>query len=297
MNVRTHTGSAALLDSFDLVEDGTDRFTARHQVIPSGRAYGGEILAQALIAATRTVDADRRIHSMHGYFLRAADVELSTTWTVDRMRDGRNFSARSVVGDQGGRTIFQAMFSFHVPADGVTHEDAMPPNLPDPETLPTSADALAGAPDVRDREYWSYERNFDIRHAEPAVYVRPDGERRRRQVVWLRAFDRLPDDVDLHRAAITYVCDYTLLEPVLRQHGVAWADAGVVTASLDHAMWFHHDARADEWFALVQDSPIAMRGVALTTASLYSQDGRLIATVGQEGLVDLPMPVALTVTP
>jgi acyl-CoA thioesterase II len=237
------------------------------------------------VAMAHTVGEDRRVHSLHGLFLRAGDVHRPTRWVVQRLRDGRNFSARTVQGMQGDRLLFHAMASFQVPGPGVEHQEPMP-RLPDPESLPTAEQALAGT-DVRDTHYWSHERSFDIRHAPSAIYTTPDGEPGRRQTVWLRAWQRLPDDPALHRSALAYVCDYTLLEPVLRQHGAAWADEGVVTASLDHAMWWHHDGRTDDWVALVQDSPVALRGLGLGTARLYARDGRLLASVVQEGLVHL----------
>ena len=205
---------------------------------------------------------------------------------MQRLRDGRNFSARTVQGIQGDRVLFHATASFQVPAPGVEHQEPMP-YVPDPGTLPTSEEVLAGQT-VRDAHYWSHDRGFDIRHAPAAIYTAADGEHRNRQIVWLRAWEALPDDPALHRSALAYVCDYTLLEPVLRRHGRAWADDGVVTASLDHAMWWHHDGRMDGWVALVQESPVATRGLGLGTARLHAQDGTLLARVVQEGLVHLP---------
>lgn len=287
MPSETERSTAPLLAALELTKDGDDAFTATHQVIPSGRAYGGELVAQAERAMTLTCDDDRRIHSLHGYFLRAGDVHSPTRWEVERVRDGRGFSHRAVRGVQNGKQIFRAMAQFGVPVDGVTHSETLPPDAGSPEDLPTTADTLDGA-DTRDAEYWRFHRSFDIRHAPSALYTRADGDRGRRQTVWLRAWQRLPDDPGVHRSALAYVCDYTLLEPILRHHGAAWADDGVVTASLDHAMWWHHDGRMDEWVALVQDSPVATRGTGLGTARLFSHDGRLLASVVQEGLVTLP---------
>ncbi|MBP2365621.1 acyl-CoA thioesterase [Pseudonocardia parietis] len=279
--------TAPLLAALDLTKDGDDAFLAGHQVIPSGRAYGGELVAQAERAMTLTCGDDRRIHSLHGYFLRAGDVHEQTRWEVERVRDGRGFSHRAVRGVQHGKEIFRAMAQFGVPVDGVAHSDTLPPDAGDPEALPSTADVLTGV-DTRDAEYWRFHRGFDIRHAPSALYTGATGERVSRQTVWMKAWERLPDDPGLHRSALAYVCDYTLLEPVLRRHGAAWADDGVVTASLDHAMWWHHDGRMDEWVALVQDSPVATRGTGLGTARLFSRDGRLLASVVQEGLVRLP---------
>lgn len=278
---------APLLAALDLTKDGDDAFTARHQVIPSGRAYGGELVAQAERAMTLTCDDDRRIHSLHGYFLRAGDVHATTRWEVERVRDGRGFSHRAVRGVQDGKEIFRAMGQFGVPVEGVAHSETLPADAGDPEELPSTADVLAGV-DTRDAEYWRFHRSFDVRHAPSALYTDAAGERTARQTVWLKAWERLPDDPATHRSALAYVSDYTLLEPVLRRHGAAWADDGVVTASLDHAMWWHHDGRMDSWVALVQDSPVATRGTGLGRARLFSADGTLLASVVQEGLVKLP---------
>ncbi|MDI9896890.1 thioesterase family protein [Rhodococcus sp. IEGM 1381] len=283
----TSLSSAELLKSLDLESRGENAFAGHHQVIPSGRAYGGEVVAQAVVAAMNTVADDRSIHSFHGYFLRPGDVHTETDWTVDRVRDGRGFSARAVTGSQNGKAIFSGQASFHIAAAGVAHHEPMPTDLPAPEDLPSVAEVLGDA-DVRDAHYWAHDRNFDIRHSPSPVYVTADGERTRRQVVWLKAYDRLPDDPNIHRAALAYLCDYTLLEPVLRNNGVSWSDDGLMTASLDHAMWWHNDGRVDDWIALVQESPAASGGLGLAQGRIYTRDGVLLASVAQEGLVSLP---------
>ncbi|WP_433803347.1 acyl-CoA thioesterase [Actinomycetospora sp. CA-084318] len=274
-----------LLDALALKADGTDTFLVDPQIIPSGRVYGGELVAQAAAAGQLTVDDDRRIHSLHGYFLRAGDVHTPTRWEVERLRDGRGFSQRVVRGLQGDRELFRAMASFQVPTPGAPQHAEPAPDLPDPESLPTSAQAVAGT-GVRDEAYWAGGRSFDMRHWPDPVYV--DRGTGTDQVVWLRAFEALPDDPAVHRAALAYVCDYTLLEPILRRHGAAWSDDGIMTASLDHAMWWHADGRMDDWVALVQDSPFADRGTGIGRARLYSRDGTLLASVVQEGVVRLP---------
>jgi acyl-CoA thioesterase II len=281
--------SAGLLGSLDLAERGPDVFEGRHQRIPSGRAYGGEVVAQAVEAMTRTVEAERPVHSVHGYFLRAADVTRATTWEVDRLRDGRTVSSRAVRGHQNGRVVFQGLASFQLAGKGPEHEVPMPDGIPGPEELPTSAEALAGT-DVRDTTYWSHERSFDMRHWPSALYVKAEvGDAADSQVVWLKSYDRLPDDPRLHRTALAYLCDYTMLEPALRRHRTAWADEGLMTASLDHAMWWHKDdARVDEWIAFVQQSPAASHGRGTGYGRLYTRQGELIATVMQEGVLSLP---------
>ena len=277
----------SLTTALTLPEVAPDVFVGHHQRIPSGRAYGGEIVAQAATAMENTVGPDRRIHSLHGYFLRPGDVDEATTWSVERVRDGRGFSARAVRGTQRGKEIFAAQASFHVGASGAAHQRPMP-ELPDPESLPTAADLLV-ATDVRDARYWSYERHFDLRHDPGAVYVDAGEQRVFRQIVWARATDDLPAEPAVHRRALAYLCDYTLLEPALRYHGFAWSDPGVVTASLDHAMWWHADARVDDWVALVQEVPISGDGRALATATVYAQSGAMLANVVQEGMLVLPI--------
>ncbi|MDF3280769.1 MULTISPECIES: acyl-CoA thioesterase domain-containing protein [unclassified Gordonia (in: high G+C Gram-positive bacteria)] len=287
------TETFSLLDAFDLTPqtdptaaDAPDTFTARHQVIPSGRAYGGEVVAQAVTAVSKTVGDEKSIHSFHGYFLRPGDVHEPTSWTVDRTRDGRGFSARAVTGVQKGKEIFTGLASFHTGAGSPAHQEPAP-ELPDPQSLPTSAELLVGST-VRDARYWSYQRHFDIRHDPGAIYTSITGPRVHRQTVMLKAFHALPDDPAVHRQALAYLCDYTLLEPALRYHGYAWADEGVVTASLDHAMWWHNDGRADEWIALVQDVPISGNGRALARGQIYDSAGVLLASVVQEGMLALP---------
>ncbi|NMM85474.1 hypothetical protein B2J88_14040 [Rhodococcus sp. SRB_17] len=279
--------SKPMLSSWDFEPAGENAFIARHQVIPSERAYGGEVVAQAVAATMKTVTDDRSVHSFHGYFLRAGDVHEPTVYEVDRLRDGRGFSQRAVRGVQSGKTIFQGLASFHVASDGVRHQDPMPADLGNPEDLPTAGEVL-GDSTVRDAQYWANDRSFDIRHSPDAIYTSATGERTRRQTVWLKAYDQLPDDPNVHRAALAYLCDYTLLEPILRNNGAAWADPGVITASLDHAMWWHNDGRVDEWIALVQESSFAGNGLGLSHGKIYSRDGVLLATVAQEGLVTLP---------
>jgi acyl-CoA thioesterase-2 len=208
---------------------------------------------------------------------------------VDRLRDGRTVSSRAVRGHQNGRVVFQGLASFQLASKGPEHEVPMPDGIPGPEGLPTSAEVLATT-DVRDTAYWSHERSFDMRHWPSALYVKAEaGDAADSQVVWLKSYDRLPDDPRLHRTALAYLCDYTMLEPALRRHRTAWADEGLMTASLDHAMWWHKDdARADEWIAFVQQSPAASHGRGTGYGRLYTRQGELIATVMQEGVLSLP---------
>ena len=280
-----------LLSTLHLTDTGArtteDIFTGPSQWMPLGRVFGGQVLAQSLIAAMRTVADDRTIHSMHGYFLRPGDVAHPITFSVDRLHDGRSFSTRRTHAFQNGVPILSLIASFQTEDDGVSHQVEMPTDLPDPETLPSTADVL-GALDHDIARYWSNERAFDVRHIPSPIYLKVEGERVPRQAVWMKAFGRLPDDLNMHRAALAYASDYPILEPVLRAHGVAWATPGLKVASLDHAMWWHRDARVDEWLLYTQDSPSASGGRGLSLGRIYTREGVLVASVAQEGMVRVP---------
>ncbi|WP_198169699.1 acyl-CoA thioesterase [Agromyces laixinhei] len=280
-----------LLSTLHLTDTGArtteDIFTGPSQWMPLGRVFGGQVLAQSLTAAMRTVDDDRTIHSMHGYFLRPGDVAHPITFSVDRLHDGRSFSTRRTHAFQNGVPILSLIASFQTGDEGVTHQVEMPADLPDPETLPSTADVL-GSFDHDIARYWSNERAFDVRHIPSPIYLSVDGERAPRQAVWMKAYGRLPDDLDMHRAALAYASDYSILEPILRAHGVAWATPGLKVASLDHAMWWHRDARVDEWLLYTQDSPSASGGRGLSLGRIFTRDGVLVASVAQEGMVRVP---------
>ncbi|MDQ6752840.1 MAG: acyl-CoA thioesterase II [Actinomycetota bacterium] len=280
--------SQTFLDAVELT--GTEpeffelAFTAVTQYVPWPKAYGGDLVAQAACAAMRSTGADRVLHSMHSYFMRPADVLSPVRYEVERLRDGRSYSTRQVRAYQSGKPIFVALASFHAPEDGEEFMMEMPADLAGPESLPSSAEVLDGVPGPA-AEYWSAGRSFDMRHVPGPVYLSVEGGKVLHQAVWIRAFSRLPDDAQLHRAALAYVCDYTILEPVLRQHGYAWADAGLATASLDHSMWFHREGRMDEWVLYAQEAVSAQRGRGLATGKFYTRDGMLLATVAQEGMI------------
>ncbi|MGA7204976.1 MAG: acyl-CoA thioesterase II [Specibacter sp.] len=255
---------------------------------PQPRLFGGQVLAQSLVAAAKTVGGERLVHSMHGYFLRPGDAASPITFGVERLRDGRSFSARRSHAYQGGKPILSLIASFQVPDDGVEHQEPMPANIPDPETLPTSAQLL-GAIDHPVAQAWAYERPFDIRHVGANIYFDVRGEHVAHQAVWLKTLGPMPDDQNLHRAALAYASDYTLLEPVLRRHGISWATPGMSVASLDHAMWWHRPLRVDEWLLYVADSPSASGARGLSQGRFYNRDGELVASVAQEGMVRLPV--------
>ena len=281
-----------LLSTLNLTDTGArtreDIFTGPSQWMPLGRVFGGQVLAQSLVAAMHTVPADRTIHSMHGYFLRPGDVQHPITFSVDRLHDGRSFTTRRTQAYQNGEPILSLIASFQTSDDGVEHQVDMPEDLPDPESLPSTADVL-GEFDNDVARYWSNQRAFDVRHVPSPIYLKVDGERVPRQAVWMRAFGRLPDEPNQHRAALAYASDYSILEPVLRAHGIAWSTPGLKVASLDHAMWWHRDARVDEWLLFVQESPSAGGGRGLTLGRIYTRAGVLVASVAQEGMVRVPL--------
>ncbi|MEN9606380.1 MAG: hypothetical protein RL605_208 [Actinomycetota bacterium] len=264
-----------------------DIFTGPSQWMPHGRVYGGQVLAQSVVAATRTVADDRFIHSLHGYFLRPGDIDLPITFSVDRLRDGRSFSTRRVQAFQKGEPIFSMIASFQIADAGLDHQLDIPTDLPQPEDLPSAAE-LVGAIDHPRAQYWAKARPFDMRHVGSPIYFKVEGEHVAYQAVWLKALSPLPADQALHTAALAYVSDYTILESIYRRHGISWAHPGLSSASLDHAMWFHRPARVDEWMLYVQESPSAQGGRGLALGRIYSRDGSLLATVAQEGMVRVP---------
>jgi acyl-CoA thioesterase II len=282
---------AGLLAALDLSDTGArtseDIFTAQSQWVPHGRVFGGQVLAQALLAAMRTIEDDRPVHSMHAYFLRPGDVGQPITLAVDRIHDGRSFSTRRTQAYQAAAPILSMIASFQTRDEGLEHAVDMPGDLPDPESLPSAAEALHGVPHPV-AEYWARERPFDMRHVPSPVYLSVEGGRQAHQAVWMRAIGPLPDDPKLHQAALAYASDYTILEPILRRHGVAWAQPGLKVASLDHAMWWHRFGRADEWFLYAQESPNAIGGRGLAMGRIYSRSGALLASVAQEGMVRVP---------
>jgi len=276
----------------DLGESDADVFIGRSQPMPHGRVFGGQVLAQSVIAAGRTVEdlADagerpRRIHSLHGYFLRAGDSNHRIRFAVERLRDGHSFSARRVHAIQFGKPILSMITSFQTDASGLDHQDRMPA-APDPESLQTVAEEFAGIEDPA-ANFWSQAKAIDLRHVEGAIYVRPGRQHAAQQSVWLRATGQMPHDPLVNAAVLAYCSDYSLLEPVLRRHGLAWSDRRLRGASLDHAMWFHRPARVDDWILFTQSSPSASGGRGLAAGRMFNADGQLLATVAQEGMLRL----------
>ena len=269
----------ALLD-LEQIEEGIFRGTSPAESMQ--RVFGGQVAGQALVAAGRTVPADRPVHSLHAYFLRPGDPTVPIVYQVEAVRDGRSFLTRRVVAIQHGRPIFHLAASFHRREDGLDHQVSMPQVAP-PESLPTLAE-LADRYGPRIGAFFTLPRPIDLRWAsEPPWLVTEHGGREATQQVWMRADGVLPDDPLVHVCALTYASDMTLLNTALLPHGLSWE--GVAGASLDHAMWFHRPFRADEWVLYDCDSPSASDSRGLAMGRMFSADGRLVATVVQEGLV------------
>ena len=283
------------LDDFpSLGQSPVTVFLGQSVKMPHNRVFGGQVLAQGVMAMGRTVIPDsgelpRPIHSLHAYFMRPGDDTLPIHFAVETMRDGRSFSTRRVHAIQHGAPILAMSASFQEPADGLDHEDVMP-DVPHPEELPAPEDlALADGSETpgmfASRAAFRRTRSVEMRFVEGEAATEPDPLRRTTQHVWMRCKERLPDDPLLHAAVFAYCSDYSLLEPVLRVHGLAWTDRRLRVASLDHAMWFHRQARPDEWFLYTSTTPSAQSGRGLAVGRMFSADGRLIATTAQEGMV------------
>ena len=286
-----------LLDLLDLerIEENIFRGDSQASVVP--RVFGGQVAAQALVAAGRTVPDDRDAHSLHAYFLRAGDPGAPIVYTVDRIRDGRSFTTRRVVAVQHGQPIFHLSASFQTYEEGLEHQDRMP-EAPDPESLPTAAETLPShahlfsQPGVAER-LLEARAAVDLRYVEEPPYVTASqGPREPRSQVWFRANGKLDGAIDkplLHVCLATYVSDMTLLDSVLLAHGRGgWAVGDVVGASLDHAMWFHRPFRADEWLLYDQESPSSTNGRGLAQGRIWTADGKLAVSVIQEGVVRVP---------
>ena len=247
------------------------------------RVFGGQVAGQALVAAGRTLDPDRHVHSLHAYFLRPGDPNVPIVYEVDRIRDGRSFTTRRVVAIQHGKAIFNLSASFQVREGGVDHQLPMP-DAPDPESLPTFHERMAPWKEQMG-EWYSRPRPIDTRYADDPPRARDRGPRSPSQQVWIRADGRLPDDPLLHVCVAAYASDMTLLDSILMAHGLSWDTPRLMGASLDHAMWFHREFRADEWLLYDQESPSASGARGLARGEIFTQDGRLVLSVVQEGLV------------
>lgn len=270
----------ALLDLERIEENIFRGVSPAHQPV---RVFGGQVAGQALVAAGRTVPPERKVHSLHAYFIRAGDPSIPIVYEVDRIRDGRSFTTRRVVAVQRGKAIFSLSASFQLVEPGVDHAEPMP-DVPPPDDLPSRHESLKEFADKLG-PMATMPRPIDIRYVSDPPWELRGKENAVRNQVWMRADGRLPDDELLHVCVLTYASDMTLLDSVLVRHGVYWGFDKVLGASLDHALWFHRPFRADEWFLYDSVSPTASGARGLATGRFFAQDGTLIATVVQEGLL------------
>ncbi|MFF8475804.1 acyl-CoA thioesterase [Streptomyces sp. NPDC015414] len=277
-----------LVDLLDLEQIEVNIFRGRSPQESLQRVFGGQVAGQALVAAGRTTDGERPVHSLHAYFLRPGRPGVPIVYQVERVRDGRSFTTRRVTAVQQGRTIFNLTASFHKPEEG-PFEHQLPParEVPDPESLPTVSEEirkhLGALPEQLER--MARRQPFDIRYVDR---LRWNSEEIRgaepRSAVWMRAVGPLGDDPLVHTCALTYASDMTLLDAVRIPVEPLWGPRNFDMASLDHAMWFHRPFRADEWFLYDQESPVATAGRGLARGRIYDVRGRLLVSVVQEGL-------------
>lgn len=274
-----------LVKQLRLEQLGEQRFRGGNVDIGSPSVFGGQVLGQALMAAARTVPA-QGVHSLHGYFLRAGDKATPIDYEVDLVRDGASFSMRRVVAVQHGRPIFYMSASFHRREPGVDHQREMP-SAPPPEGLPDEHDARLALREhlpPAARAVIDQARAVDIRPVDPPHMLAPE-KRPPYSQTWLRAQGALPDDPLIHQALLAYTSDFSLLGVAMRPHGLSFMQPEVQCVSLDHAMWFHRDFRFDDWLLYETDSPSAAAARGFCRGTLFSRDGRLVASVAQEGLI------------
>jgi acyl-CoA thioesterase II len=277
-----------LIDLLDLEQIEVNIFRGRSPDETVQRVFGGQVAGQALVAAGRTVPADRPVHSLHAYFIRPGDPSVPLVYTVDRVRDGRSFTTRRVTAIQHGKPIFTLSASFHHPESGLEHATPMPAARRPEELRPNAerlAEAIGGPLPTHFRE-----SPIELRSVGPlSVELARDPSLRTKDdhsnLVWVRVTGELPDDPLLHVCLMTYVSDLTLLETALLEHGITWLDGRASGASLDHAMWFHRPFRADQWLLYAQDSPIAADGRVLARGQVFTAAGDLVVSVVQEGLI------------
>jgi acyl-CoA thioesterase-2 len=276
---------ADLLHLLELERIEDNIFRGESRDIGGDRVFGGQVLGQALTAASYTAGL-RQVHSLHAYFLLPGDVSAPIVYEVDIARDGKSFSTRRVVAIQHGRPIFNMAASFQTPEQGLEHSDAMP-DVPGPEGLTDvrelPREIFERVPDKL-RRFLMHERPFEFRLVEP-YQVAPPVVAAPRRHLWIKTIGPLPDNADLHRNVLAYVSDYQLLVTAIRPHGIDYTAGNVQLATLDHAMWFHRPCRVDEWLLYAMESPSASGGRGLGLGRIFTRDGRLVASTAQEGVI------------
>ena len=275
---------ASGLATLDLARLDETVFEGTSLPVPNGRVFGGQLLAQGLLAAGMTVPDGRHAHSLHAYFLRPGDCAKPIRFEVEILRDGRSFSARRTHALQGGRPLLSMVSSFQEPQEGFDHSIAMP-EVPGPDAAVSGVEILRKYEGHAIADFWLKDAPFDVRHVEGTLFDRVDPKPKSFQTAWMKVRGKLDVPELTHRALIAFACDQVMMEPLLRRHSVSWATRGISFASLDHAMWWHRPARADEWLLFAQDAPTAQGGRGLTGAWVFAEDGRLVASIAQEGML------------
>lgn len=277
-----------LIQLLDLEPLEQDIYRGSNRDIGTGRVFGGQVLAQALVAAQRTVEEERQVHSLHGYFILAGDLGAPIVYFVDRLRDGGSFSTRRVTAIQHGQAIFNLSASFHSVQEGPRHQFERP-SAPDPDSLTSELELIRAEADRLPesvRDVLTQDRPLDFRPVNPGDLFDPQ-PREAVRMTWFRVIEPMSDDPLAHRAVLAYASDYGLLSTVLQPHGMTVRDPRVQVASLDHALWFHRPFRVDRWLLYVMDSPVACEARGFARGSVYTQEGALVASVAQEGLTRL----------
>lgn len=269
-------------------ELGSDMYQGSRLIGGKGRVFGGQVIAQALASAIRTVGPSRVVHSLHAYFMRPGDEDYPIDFRVHRDYDGRSFATRRVEALQGGAPILTLTASFQVPEDGLEHQLFPMPEVTPPEALMTEHEfylAIAEKLPAESRALLAHRRAVELRPVNPVDPVNP-GQREPMQQVWFRVVSPLEDDANLHRVALAYITDMVLLGTAVLPHNVSWLGRTLKAASLDHAVWFHAlDFRVDDWLLYSTDSPWSGHGRGLNRGQIFDRAGRLIASTTQEGLI------------
>ena len=262
-------------------------YRGRNRDVGTGRVFGGQVFAQALVAARRTVSEPREAHSVHGYFLREGDIKAPIVYYVDRPRDGGSFTSRRVTAIQHGEAIFHLSASFHREEPGLEHQAPMP-DAPPPESLANELDILKGhVAEIPEslRGVLMQERPLDFRPVLPRDPFATAGKTEAKRLIWFRTLNAIPDQPILHQAVLAYASDYSFLPTALLPHGIGFRDPRLMIASLDHTLWMHRPFRADEWLLYACDSPAAHGARGFVRGQVFTRDGTLVASVAQEGLM------------
>ena len=281
-----------LLDILDLEQLEHNLYRGRSHKVGWQRVFGGQVIGQALVAAQRTVDGERYVHSLHCYFMRPGDPAVPIVYEVDRLRDGGSFTTRRVTAIQHGHAIFSLECSFQIEEHGLEHQMPMPLDVPGPEKLRSQIELLQEAGHTVPesvRKFWARERPLEIKPVNIEHYTTRE-KLPPRQHVWVRASGEVPDDRRLQAAILAYLSDMTLLDTSTFAHGRIGFDPEIQMASLDHAMWFHRPHKLDDWLLYTQDSPNSIGSRGFSRGFLYARDGALVASTAQEGLVRLRTP-------